>query len=328
MQKSLNNSSRKGDRIVFITILSGFILFACSGTGSREGRESDAVDASAPALEQHVGSLDRLLHESSGLIFYNGKLWTINDSGGEPVLVGLDYQSGRILQGIRLENAENADWESLAQDDEYIYICDVGNNMGRRETLTIYKVAKASIPPSGSAIIDAEIIKYRYKGRTAENNPVQRSSYDCEAAFVYGDSLYLFTKDWQTHTSTLYTCPTRPGSYEIEPRVTYPVNGLITGIDFNARSNSVILCGYSEFIPFVIIYEDFNPTDYSHGKSHRFNFPEFMKLQTEGIAFISPEREFTSSGNGINPPERAIISCEQNEYPAALYRLKLPATGN
>ncbi len=326
------------NRVFLFTGVIVLTLFACGGTNGNEGGESGLKNSPIPTLDRHVESLDQLLHETSGLIHYNRKLWTINDSGNDPVLMALDYETGQILQGVRIENAENNDWESLAQDDEFIYICDVGNNNGHREELTIYKVAKNSIPDSGSVLLNAEIIKYSYAGRSENNNPLKRSSYDCEAAFVYGDMLYLFTKDWESLTSTLYTCPTIPGIYEIEARKTYPVNGLITGADMNPESGSVILCGYREGIPFVLLYTDFNPENYSPGESLRFEFPEFMNMQNEGVAFVSPERaklsegnlndspeRVVSSGGKVNvSPERAIISCERSQYPAGLYRIDLP----
>jgi len=280
------------------------------GLGHKKSGKSDNQDLSQqPELVLHVESLDNLLYETSGLIYFRGLLWTINDSGNDPVLFALDIETGRVLQGIFIENGKNADWESLAQDDEHIYICDVGNNQGRRQKLTIYKLAKNLIPASGSAKISAEIIQFRYAGRPENNNSLRNSAYDCEAAFVSGEYLYLFTKDWTNQTSTLYTCPTTPGTYDLEPRKTYPVNGLITGADINQDQGLMMLGGYRDGIPFVWVYKDFNPSDYSHGESIQYEYPELEGLQNEGIAIASPERVY--------------ISCEMNEFPPAMYRLDL-----
>lgn len=261
-----------------------------------------------PALIPHVEYLDGILRENSGLIYYGGKLWTVNDSGGDPVLYALDTKNGKILQSFEIRNASNRDWESLAQDEGYIYICDVGNNFGRREELVIYKINKDSIPDSGNASLSAEIIRYRYAGREKNNNPVKRSAYDCEAVFALADSLYLFTKDWESLSTTLYTCPTTPGSYEIRPRMEYPADGLITGADISPDRSVVVLAGYREYVPFIWIFRDFNPADYSTGLTLRYEYPEYIDLQAEGIAFFSPEGVF--------------LSCETTRYPAALYRLE------
>ena len=278
------------------------LLSGCN-TGKQNTR-GQKVDK--PRLLSHIQYLDPMLMENSGLIHFNGKLWTINDSGGDPVLFALDQDNGKVIQAILLEGARNRDWESLAQDEDYIYVCDVGNNFGRREMLQIYKVAKDSIPSSGNAHIIPGLISYSYSGRP-KNNPVRRSAYDCEAALAFGDSIFLFTKDWETRRTTLYTCSKEPGEYELKPRQTYEVDGLITGVDMSPDSSAILFCGYKNYIPFIWIFEDFDMNDYSLGTASRLDFPELTNLQTEGIA--------------IPFPGRVYISCETTEYPAAIYRL-------
>ncbi|MBL6943693.1 MAG: T9SS C-terminal target domain-containing protein, partial [Bacteroidales bacterium] len=83
------------------------------------------------------------IQESSGLAYFNEKLWTINDSGGLPVIYAFDTIVGQIVQRIIVDNAINIDWESLATDDDYIYIGDFGNNLGNRDDLAIYIVSKS-----------------------------------------------------------------------------------------------------------------------------------------------------------------------------------------
>jgi hypothetical protein len=300
---------RKGSRaILFLAGVFHILLCACSSAGSKRINTGDD-DPSMPELTEQVRYLDNMLYESSGLIYHKGRLWTINDSGGEPLLFGLDIETGKALQGIHIRNGENIDWEALAQDEKHVYICDIGNNHGRRSKLSIYKLAKDSIPSSGNASVTAEMIYYRYSGRPENNNPIRRSAYDCEAAFAFGDSIYLFTKDWETRTTTLYTCPKIPGTYDLKARVSFPANGLITGADISPDSSFVILCGYKDYVPFIWMLMDFNTADYSHGKSLRFDYPGYTNMQTEGIALASPER--------------AYISCEMSQFPAGLYSLDL-----
>ena len=291
-------------------LLPGLVLaFTISACGTGTGRKADKRTGNGPMLTTHVENLDNMLYENSGLIYHDGKLWTINDSGGDPVLFAFDAGTGKALQAIHIRNARNEDWESLAQDKRYIYICDVGNNYGRRDVMKIYKIDKDSIPSSGNATLAADIIRYSYAGREENNNPLKRSPFDCEAAFAYGDSLYLFTKDWETLSTTLYTCSTMPGKYELEPRMTYPVDGLVTGADMSPDSSFLMLCGYKDYVPLVWLIRDFDPAGYSHGKILRFEYPALTNLQTEGITVLSPERVY--------------ISCERTEFPAALYSMDL-----
>jgi hypothetical protein len=154
----------------------------------------------------------------------------------------------------------------------------------------------------------AEIIRYRYADRV-DDGVFTRSPYDCEAAFSYGDSLYLLTKDWKTLHSTLYTCSKKPGTYELKARRRYDVDGLVTGADFSSDPDFLVLCGYRDYVPFIILFSGYDPLSYSPGAMLRFDFPAYPELQTEGISILSPERVF--------------ISCEMTRFPAALYRINL-----
>ena len=87
-----------------------------------------------------VGTLPEGVPESSGLISYNNRLITHNDSGNSPRLYELDTLSSQIIRTITINNASNVDWEDLTQDDSYIYIGDFGNNSKKRKKLDIYNV--------------------------------------------------------------------------------------------------------------------------------------------------------------------------------------------
>ena len=292
-------------------LLAFIFLLSCGACqrGKSEGKKSGERSSMEPGPLEHLEDLDSRLGESSGLIRFRGKYWTINDSGGLPVLYSVGEGENDSIQEIEVRGAENADWESLAQDAQYIYICDVGNNYGRRQELQIYKIAKDSIPRSGNAGVIPGIIRFRYAGREAETIPFRRSRYDCEAALVWGDSLFLFTKDWENRSTTLYTCPVTPGSYELRPRRIYPSGGLVTGADAITGWRRVVLCGYLDYVPFVWILDGFDPEDYSYKISRRIDFQDLRNLQTEGVS--------------LDSPDRATLSCERTEFPAALYRLNL-----
>ena len=40
------------------------------------------------------------IKESSGLAYYNNRLWTINDSGGLPILYAFDTLTGEVVQRL------------------------------------------------------------------------------------------------------------------------------------------------------------------------------------------------------------------------------------
>ena len=272
--------------------------------------KTKSTAGNTPRLVIHTEYLDEIVLENSGLIWYRDKLWTINDSGGDPVLFSIDMRTGKCIQAIYIEGASNRDWEELAQDEDFIYIFDIGNNYGRREELAIYKVLKDSIPIAGNARIQPEIIRYRYGDMEQNAGYFNRSPYDCEAAFAMNDSLYLFTKDWKNQQTKLYTCPASPGTYTLWPAATYEADGLVTGADISPEDSSLIMMvGYKDYVPFIWEIQGFDFTNYSMESTKRIDFPEKYDLQTEGIAIQSDERIF--------------ISCEMSSWPASVYTLNL-----
>lgn len=264
---------------------------------------------SAPRLVVHTEYLDEILLENSGLIWYRDRLWTINDSGGDPVLFSIEMRTGKCIQAIYLEGASNRDWEELAQDEDYVYVLDIGNNYGRREELTIYMVSKDSIPVAGNARVHPEIIHYRYGDMEKKSGYFSRSPYDCEAAFAWQDSLYLFTKDWEHQQTDLYICPASPGTYTLLPAAKFAADGLVTGADIHPDSGLIMLVGYKDYVPFVWEIRGFDFSDYSMASARRIDFPEKYDLQTEGIAIAAEERIY--------------ISCEMSSWPASVYMLDL-----
>jgi len=61
--------------------------------------------------------LPATISETSGLLFFNGKLITHNDSGDAANLYELDTITGNITRTININNATNVDWEDVTQDD-------------------------------------------------------------------------------------------------------------------------------------------------------------------------------------------------------------------
>ena len=96
------------------------------------------------------------LKEASGVIYFNNNLITHNDSSGENKLYEFDINSGLITREVTITNASNFDWEDLTQDDNNIYIGDIGNNRGNRTDLKIYKINKSDY--INSTAVTAEII--------------------------------------------------------------------------------------------------------------------------------------------------------------------------
>lgn len=240
------------------------------------------------------------IEESSGLAYYNSKLWTINDSGGLPILYAFDTLTGEVVQRLSVMGS-NVDWEALADDDEYIYIGDFGNNSGTRDDLTIYLVNKDNIPDEGDASVTSSTIKFTFSDYSVESVISRNHNFDCESFFATEDWLFLFSKNRGDQQSKMYRLPKESGNYVAELMATFNTMGLITGADINRTSNEVTLVGYvdQQWTPFAWLLFDYKGDDFFSGNKRRIDMPNIVATQTEAIAYIVGKKEIMTSEGHI-----------------------------
>jgi hypothetical protein len=143
---------------------------------------------------------NRLLTESSGVAVSRaqpGVLWTLNDSGNDPLLFATDTL-GRDRGTFRVTGARNEDWEALrlarCGARMCIYIGDIGDNAERRHDVVIYRVpepevahagARSRATPSPRPTARATALRVRYSD----------GPHDAESLIVTpGGDLLLLTK--------------------------------------------------------------------------------------------------------------------------------------
>lgn len=166
--------------------------------------------------KRHVSLPDDLV-EISGMIFYNGFLYAHNDGGHPSHVYRVDPQTGEINQTIVLQGIPNIDWEELAQDTAYFYLCDVGGNNQLRPQYDIYKIPKSLLQAAADTLLipgDAiEKISYSYPDQRPESLGVE---FDCEAVVVHNNALHLFSKNWVNQYAYHYRVPVEAGHYVAE----------------------------------------------------------------------------------------------------------------
>jgi len=249
-------------------------------------------------------SLPQEISETSGLIYWNGGLWTHNDSGNQAMLYKIDTLTGLILQTITVTGAENTDWEDIAQDDEHIYIGDFGNNLGNRTDLRVYITEKSSFPQAGDGNIPAQSINFSYGDQPSFEIANRSNDYDCESMIAFGDSLYIFTKNWVNEQTRLYGMPKVPGNYVLFPLGSMDSDGLITGADVIAGGTEVILCGYKNYNPFIWLLFDFQGNGFFSGNKRRIEFSGMLGTQTEGTSYTFGRNVYISSEKTTVIPAR------------------------
>lgn len=253
-------------------------------------------------------AIDKQIPEASGLAYWNGRLYTHNDSG-VPKLFALDTASGKIIESYALPGTVNTDWEDLAQDSVYFYLGDTGNNTGARDTLRILRIEKKSLL-GRSPKIDSITFCWPEKKLKGRNKKI---NYDCEALIATADSLYLFTKEWRKKRRTqVFSLPNSPGLYTAKFRSQMKSQVLITGAAYGSGRPTLALCGYNLWLrPFILIFPNSHAPNFLSGKCIKIK----LKLpfrQVEGITLKEQEYYF------INEQWRFLFL----ETKSGLHRLK------
>lgn len=244
--------------------------------------------------------LNDTLDETSGLIMWNGHLWTHVDDT-DTRLFGLDSSSGNIAMRDSMLNVTNIDMEEISQDSTYIYVGDFGNNSnGNRTDLRIYRFRKDSLL---NGYASADTISFAYADQT-DFTPqgIYNTDFDCEAFIVTNDSIFLFTKEWNSFGCTVYSFSKDTGFHWAEPRDSFNLQGLVTGATYLPDQNLVALIGYSPMIqPWVLLLYDYSGNRFFSGNKRKLDLA-IGTSQTEAITttdggrfYITNERRTVAS---------------------------------
>lgn len=270
-------------------------VYAANYNPSATSNDGSCTYAPATTALTLRAPLPGALSESSGMVWSDGKLWMHNDGGNAKAIYVVDTATGAILQTVTIDNYSNTDWEDIAADDTYIYVGDFGNNNGTRKDLKVLKIRKADIGSQASVQVNAQAISFSYADQT-DFSSSSTHNFDCEALISVGDSLYLFSKNRGDLQSKIYALPKTPGSYSVQPKASFLVNGLVTGADYNPAADEIILIGYAAnyLVSFLWILSDFSGSDFYSGNKRRVDLSNFQYWQTEAVACIGGGRFFIS----------------------------------
>ena len=272
----------------------GLILFGCSN------KEIDSAEIDSAEIINKI-VLPKIINETSGLEFYNNNFITHNDSGGEPSLYVFN-EMGEVIETIGLNKnpdfeIENNDWEDITNDNEYLFVADTGNNFGNRDNLNIIRVSK------GTDFMVDGIIEISYSDQESFF-PRPKHKYDAEAIIVIEDKIALFSKDRENLNTDLYLVDkNQNGSQILTSEVSYNVNTLITGGDYDEDRNLLALVSYnSKGTQYLLLFENFKLNNLENNTFKKFKIP-LEQAQIEAVKIID-EKTFwvTSEDEGIGSP--------------------------
>jgi hypothetical protein len=221
---------------------------------------------------------EKSINESSGLIAsrqHKGLFWTHNDSGDKPRIFAIT-EKGELLGEYEIEGAQAFDWEDIGIDqNNNLYIADVGNNALKRKNLKIYKVAEPKKIKKKGLLKVIEVIEVDYP----------EGKFNCEAfAIEPQGSLILITKDPR---------PAHVYRYEnkkwVKKQSLKNINSYVTGADINAKGD-LALSTYKGFHIYKMSPE---------GLYTKSQYVLSMMKQCEAVSWIGEKLIFTNEQRDI-----------------------------
>lgn len=231
-------------------------LAACASDSFGSKRKVTNSVYTDPQVVGHLANTD--ITEASGVAASKcqpGVFWTHNDSGDEAFIFAFNA-AGDNLGTWRVKNAENNDWEDIAEIRDasgacFIYIGDIGDNKLRRDVHTIYRVREPSVSPS-------DVGSMRKNARETDaaerlNFSYSDSDQNAETLMVHpaiGD-IYVLSKSHDKPSGVYKLKPNFGGGVESAERIaeikvpSIPF-GLLTGGDISPDGRRVVLCDYAD----------------------------------------------------------------------------------
>lgn len=261
--------------------------------------DGSCVYTSVKIKPKYSVKLDAVLKETSSLTQSDSLLWTSNDNT-DKALYAINNK-GVIQNKIQLKNTSNTDWEEIAQDNDYFYIGDFGNNAsGNRKDLHILRVEKKSLSQNNQKIDTLSFLYSNQKDFTKTKS--NATNFDCEAFIVSGDEIYLFTKQWKDKKTSIYVIPKIPGKHVAQLKESYDVKGLITSATYLPKKKLLVLAGYSRFLsPFIYLLYDYNDSSFFSGNKRKINIA-LPFYQMEGISTQDGLHYYLTNENFVRKP--------------------------
>lgn len=301
-----------GPRIVVTaaSIAAAMVIAACGRASAPPPAMTPGTSATSPATVtattfvppagEAVGRVaEPALDELSGMAASRtrpGVFWAHNDSGGAARLYAFTLD-GAAAGTLDLAGAEAFDWEDMAAGPgpdagtSYLYAGDIGDNIGQRESIAVYRVAE---PADGdaSASLPAEPFELRYS---------DGAHPDAEALLVDPQSgdVYVVQKRI-IGSATVYraSAPLRADApNDLDPVAAVNLIGPITGGDI-APDGTIALRTYTDaYLWFRAPGESIVDAFGRQGQ----RVPLVLEQQGEAIAFTLDSTAFLTSSEGDHP---------------------------
>lgn len=278
-------SLQRNMNILLIACLTVFLSYDSLGSG---------IQPDTVLFFKHGRNLPPIVQETSGLLFYQGLVWTHNDSGNKPVLYGFNPGNAKVKSRLKLKGVRNNDWEDIALTPYGVVVGDFGDNRGVRNTRELlrfefpkkYKYCNAVVPTR---------TRFSITGDMFQDPSGNMHNRDIEAMTWAGNRLLLFTKNRKDHLTYILALDSFPADTVLSPIGVLQAGGLVTGADYHEESDMLVLVGYARFRSFVYILPDFLKSGMESDRGKRIILQGLDGSQVEGITWIGPDSVLIST---------------------------------
>lgn len=194
-------------------------LTACDSAESKPGREI------APGVRLLARMSDKRIVESSGVVAsrrFPGVLWTHNDGGGKKqVLYAID-RNGTTRASVPVTGLKFRDWEDIAIDDAgHLYLGDIGNNDGRKDTLHVYSIDEPNPNTDSNPIEVKREWQLNFPG----------APFNCESLFIWKGYGYVVSKVFDDARAQVYRFPLKGANQPVTLQLvaTLTIQSPVTG---------------------------------------------------------------------------------------------------
>ncbi|MEQ8243998.1 hypothetical protein [Fulvivirga sp.] len=258
---------------------------------------SDQKNLSESSPLKIIAKLPSSLDENSGMTFdSNGNIWMINDSGNGPFIFKLDT-IGNVIGFKKIIYATNFDWEDITiDDDDNLFIADIGNNENLRKKLMVYKINLNDT----SSRLAATTISFSYEDQTAFPPSPDKMNFDAESIIYLRDSLYIFSKNRSEPfdgTVNVYQIPAREGEYsaklidQLKLGSDSMLDNWITAAALSNDNKHLVLLSHSKFW----LISCFKNNKFSSGEIQEVPLNTFS--QKESVSFYNDDAIYLSDEN-------------------------------
>ncbi|QWZ08243.1 esterase-like activity of phytase family protein [Nocardioides panacis] len=246
-------------------LLAPFLTVLATGAGAAYAAPDDPV----PSRTLFTIDDDEVF-ESSGLVDTGRVVYTINDSGDDAVVYGLDPGTGRPVSRTTYAGSVE-DVEAIAPGrDGRVWVGDIGDNRRRRDDVTVYRVD----PRDGEHPATPHRLTY------------PDGAHDAETLLVHPRTGRVFVVSKSPFGGTVYAAPRTLSGAATDRLTSFArVSGLVTDGTFFAGGRRVLLRTY--------------------GTASVYTFPGFALV---GTVRLPAQRQ--GEGISVSPQGRVLVSSE------------------